>query len=82
VRLEYFVDADGVRNGIRPAGQRLDLREVTATLEHKIWRGLVGRLEYRHDWASQKVFGVRPGDAEPTARTQDTVTVAFYYSFF
>ena len=29
---------------------------VTATAQYKIWKGLMGRLEYRHDQANRKVF--------------------------
>ena len=82
LRLEYFSDADGPRNAIRPAGQKLDLYEVTATLEYRIWRGLVGRVEYRHDRASEKAFGVGRADLAPTANTQNTIAFAFYYAFF
>jgi len=81
LRVEYFADVDGVRNGIRPAGQRLDLYEVTATVEYKIWRGLVGRLEYRHDWADEKVFNVNDPGPAPTSRSQDTLTLALHYLF-
>jgi hypothetical protein len=42
---------------------------------------LVGRLEYRHDQANEKVF--RPDrDLNPRLKNQDTVTLALYYSFF
>ena len=70
VRLEYFADPHGVRN------------EVTGTLEYKIWRGLVGRLEYRHDEASRRAFTLKNFGTTPTAQSQDTFTVALYCSFF
>jgi hypothetical protein len=73
VRLEYFDDADGVRTGF---GSQLGLFEVTATLQYKIWRGLVGRLEYRHDQADERVF------SGGTSKSQDTFSVSVYYSFF
>jgi hypothetical protein len=72
---------DGVRNGIRPAGQELNLFEITATAEYKIWRGLMARLEYRHDAADHKVFSVRNPGPAPTSRTQETITIALYYVF-
>jgi opacity protein-like surface antigen len=82
LRLEYFADPQGVRaSETAPAGHNLDLWEVTATLEYKIWRGLVGRLEYRHDEGSRKVFDVRDHQG-PTSYAQDTLTLALYYSFF
>jgi hypothetical protein len=35
---------------------------MTATVQYKIWRGLVGRVEFRHDQADEKVFKIRaPG---------------------
>jgi len=81
IRLEYFKDADGVRNGIRPPGQELNLFEITATAEYKIWRGLMVRLEYRRDAADHKVFNVRNPGPEPTSSTQDTITSALSYVF-
>ncbi|HEV8674268.1 MAG TPA: porin [Methylomirabilota bacterium] len=73
VRLEYFEDADGVRTG---SGSRVGVWEATATLQYKIWKGLVGRLEYRHDQADEPVFQAA------TRKSQDTVTLALYYLFF
>ncbi len=54
----------------------LRLLEATATLQYKIWKGLVGRLEYRHDVADERVF------QGGTGKHQDTVAVSLYYSFF
>jgi hypothetical protein len=73
VRLEYFRDADGVRTGF---GSDLGVYAATATLQYKIWKGLVGRLEYRHDEADKKVF------SGGTDKSQDTLSVSLYYSFF
>jgi hypothetical protein len=73
VRLEYFEDADGFRTGL---GSSLGVWEATATLQYRVWRGLVGRLEYRHDQADQRVF------AGGTRKDQDTVSVSLYYAFF
>jgi hypothetical protein len=73
VRLEYFEDSDGVRTGF---GSKIGVWEATATLQYKIWKGLVGRLEYRHDHADKAVFQAA------TRKTQDTVTLALYYLFF
>ena len=86
LRLEYFSDPQGVRSSetITP-GANVDLWEITATLEYKIWRGLVGRLEYRHDQANRNAFSVRNvhgAGLAPTSDAQNTVTVALYYSFF
>ena len=42
LRLEYFKDAQSVRTGLSPIGTKLDVWEVTATLQYKIWKGSVG----------------------------------------
>ena len=80
--FEYFKDAEGVRPGLSPLGTRLDLYEVTATVQYEIWKGLVGRLEYRHDSANQKVFAIRAPGYVPTGKSQDTISLDLYYSFF
>jgi len=82
LRLEYFDDVEGVRTLAVAAGTPVRLYSVTGTLQYKIWKGLVGRLEYRHDDANRKVFSVRIPDLVPTASTQDTLTFSLYYSFF
>ena len=82
VRLEYFKDTEGVRTLAAPLGTKLDLYGVTATIQYNIWKGLFGRLEYRHDSANQKVFTVRPQGDVATGKSQDTITLALYYSFF
>ncbi len=81
VRLEYFDDVDGVRSGVRQPGEQINLWEATATLEYKIWRGFMTRLEYRNDQGDHQVFRiVNPGPA-PTSRSQDTISLALYYVF-
>jgi Putative beta-barrel porin-2, OmpL-like. bbp2 len=83
VRLEYFADPQGVRSSetIVP-GHDVQLWEITATVEYKIWRGLVGRLEYRHDEANRRAFSLQNHGTTPTSHAQDAITVALYYSFF
>jgi hypothetical protein len=83
LRLEYFADPQGVKSSetIAP-GRNVDLWEVTATAEYKIWRGLVGRLEYRHDEANRPAFSLQHHGTTPTSRDQSTLTFALYYSFF
>jgi hypothetical protein len=73
LRLEYFDDADGFRTGF---GSSLGLFSATVTLQYRIWRGLVARLEYRHDEADEPVF------AGGSRESQDTVAISLYYSFF
>ncbi|HKZ08937.1 MAG TPA: outer membrane beta-barrel protein [Methylomirabilota bacterium] len=82
IRQEYFKDADGARTGF---GGKLSLWSTTLTLQYKIWRGLVGRLEYRHDQADERVFRNRYDSAHtlaPTSRAMDTISLSAYYLFF
>jgi hypothetical protein len=82
IRQEYFKDADGARTGF---GGELSLRSTTLTLQYKIWRGLVGRLEYRHDQANERVFRNRYDSAHtlaPRSRAMDTISLSAYYLFF
>jgi hypothetical protein len=82
LRVGFFDDTDGVRTlAVAPAA-RVELYDVTATLQYKIWRGLVGRLEYRHDEASRRVFKIETPGPAPTSRAQDTLTLALHYLFF
>jgi hypothetical protein len=81
-RLEYFQDTDGARFAARGAGQKVSLWEFTTTVQYKIWKGLVGRLEYRHDQADEKVFKIQNPGPAPTSRAQDTITLALTYLFF
>jgi hypothetical protein len=76
LRLEYFADPQSVRNGITAPGHNVDYYEVTPTVEYKIWRGLVGRLEYRHDQASRRSFSLTNFSTTPTSRAQDTLSIA------
>ena len=83
LRAEYFADPQGVKSSetIAP-GHNVELWEITATVEYKIWRGLVGRLEYRHDEANRRAFSLGNHGTTPTSHAQDTLTFALYYSFF
>jgi Putative beta-barrel porin-2, OmpL-like. bbp2 len=56
VRQEFFRDAAGACTG---SGLGTDLWSTTATVQYKIWKGLVGRLEYRHDQSDENVYRVR-----------------------
>ena len=83
LRGEFFNDMDGVRtaissgiNGIVSSGVRL--AEWTLTGEYKLHEHLIGRLEYRHDWASEKVF--RNRDVGQRSY-QDTVAVELIAPF-
>ena len=82
LRLEYFADPQAVRNGITPPGHNVDYWDVTPTIEYKIWRGLIGRLEYRHDQASRRSFSLTDFSTRPTSRSQDTISIVLSYVFF
>lgn len=73
MRLEYLEDSDGFRTGF---GSKLGVFGATATAQYKIWKGLVGRVEYRHDGADERVF------QGGTRKSQDTLGVSLFYSFF
>jgi hypothetical protein len=47
-----------------------------------VWRGLVGRVEYRHDEASRKAFSLQDHGTMPTSHAQDTISFELYYLFF
>ena len=86
VRQEYFKDADGARTGF---GSKLSLWSTTATAQFKIWKGLVARVEYRHDEADERTFRVRWSRPDitsqgilPRSKTLDTLSLSLYYSFF
>ncbi len=83
LRAEYFSDPQGVRaSETVAAGHNVDLVSLTGTIEYKIWRGLVGRLEYRHDEANRPAFSLQNHGTTSTSRAQNTITLALYYSFF
>jgi len=82
LRLEYMKDAAGVRTQLSLPGNKLDLWEVTMTAQYKVWKGLVARVEYRHDSANQKTFSIRAPGYVPTGKTQDTISFDLYYLFF
>ena len=92
-RAEWFHDADGVRTAFRTAsptntfgvgalngisGFDLNLWEMTLTNEFKINKHLIGRLEYRHDQASEKIFRNESVGRRPY---QDTVGMEFIAPF-
>ena len=83
VRGEYFNDADAIRTAFNAgingrAGNHLRLTEWTLTSEYKLNAHLIGRVEYRHDWASERVF--RAHDVAQRSY-QDTVAVEFIAPF-
>ena len=86
VRQEFLRDAAGARTG---SGLGTDLWSTTATIQYKIWKGLVGRVEYRHDQSDENVYRVRYSRPDITSqgllargKSMDTISVSLYYSFF
>jgi hypothetical protein len=83
LRGEIFNDPDSVRThagGL--SGSPTTLYEITATAQYKIWKGLVGWVEYRHDQASRKAFAFTGAGTVPTSHAQDTFSIALAYLFF
>ncbi|MEK6608752.1 MAG: porin [Myxococcota bacterium] len=74
LRAEWFKDADGFMTA---TGVEQSLIEATATLEAKYGGGLIARLEFRHDHASEDVF---PTDDTPE-NMQNTVTLGTVIGF-
>jgi hypothetical protein len=67
-RVEWFKDRDGFSTGLPQ-----DLKEFTLTAEYKMVEGVLGRLEYRHDWSNRPFFdrGVTPA----SCKSQDAVAL-------
>ena len=63
-------------NGITGTGVKL--YEYTLTTEYQIHKNLIGRLEYRHDQANERVF--RSGDLAQRSH-QDTIAMEFIAPF-
>ena len=79
-RAEYFEDRDSVRTAAQAPGLKTSVWETTATVRYKIWKGLLARVEYRHDQANEKVFKTKLFG--PTAKAQDTLSLDVIYQFF
>jgi hypothetical protein len=79
-RAEYFEDRDSVRTAAQAPGLKTAIWETTATVRYKIWKGLLARVEYRHDQANEKVF--KANLFGPTSKAQDTLSLDVIYQFF
>ena len=87
-RYEYVGDHDGFATGY---GSKINIQEITATYEYKWMKGLLTRLEYRHDWSDKGFFEhgnqgqpLNPGIGIFTPgpkKHQDTLTVGFVAFF-
>ena len=78
LRQEWFADPEGTRTATIGG---VTLFSTTATLQYNIWKGLFARAEYRHDNASEKVFGCEP-DSPVTTSRRTRSRCALYYKFF
>jgi len=74
-RGEYFNDDDGVRIA---SGTPASYRSFTGTLEYRPWKGVITRLEYRNDHASEDVFN---DDNDALTDSQNTLggELIFFY---
>ncbi len=72
-RIEFFNDTNGYSTGVAQK-----VKEFTGTYEYKVPLGLLGRLEYRHDWSDQPFF--HKGNTR-MVDSQDTVTVGLVAIF-
>jgi hypothetical protein len=54
---------------------------MTAAVQYTIWKGLVDRVEFRHDQGDEKVFKNRAPDLVPTSKSQVTITLALHDLF-
>ena len=85
-RYEWFKDRDGFEVGssglVCKTGKECDsLQEFTLTYEYKWTKGLLARLEYRHDWSAipQPVLFQRGSTG--SSDHQDTLTVGIVVFF-
>jgi len=78
-RWEQFWDDQGVRTGTLALNS---LYEMTYTADFKVYKNLLTRLEYRHDYGdSNRSRGFRGPFDGATRRDQDTVGASFVYLF-
>ncbi len=76
-RWEQFWDDEGVRTGTTGLS---DLWEMTYTADFKVYKNLLTRLEYRHDYGNSNQVQRGPFD-NATQRNQDTVGASLIYLF-
>jgi hypothetical protein len=82
-RYGWFKDQGNFRLGGGAMGGKTRYQSVTATLGYQVTNNLKGRVEYRHDWSSEKgqsdsLFLKHNDD---TTSHQDVGIVEFYYMF-
>ena len=80
LRGEVFKDSDGARLGGDFFGTHADVTvsEITLTGAYKFTKMLLGRLEYRQDWADERFFKKRATNAD---KSQGTFAAQLIYTF-
>lgn len=73
-RYEWYKDSSGLITGRAQTQQ-----EATLTLEYKMSKGFLSRLEYRRDWSTHPVFD--RGNQLAAARKQDTLLLGLLVYF-
>lgn len=83
-RWGYFADPNGVRtaglNGLTPT-QKMMLYEMTYTLDFKLVKNLITRLEYRYDQSDKTIFDLSNGLSDGAAQSQQTFGGEMIYVF-
>lgn len=80
IRGEFFRDHDGARFGGDIPGKHMDVKagEITLTGTYKFTQMLLGRMEFRQDWANQRVF-LKGNTASD--KNQTTLALEAVYTF-
>jgi hypothetical protein len=80
LRGEFFKDRDGARLGGNFAGTHANVTvaELTLTGSYKFTKMLLGRVEYRQDWADERFYKKRSTSAD---KSQGTFAAQLIYTF-
>jgi hypothetical protein len=78
LRGEIFNDRDGTRLGGGVNHANVTVGEVTLTGSYKFTKMLLGRLEYRQDWADDRFYQKRATSAD---KSQGTIAAQVIYAF-
>lgn len=78
LRGEIFNDRDGARLGGGVNHANVTVGEITLTGSYKFTKMLIGRMEYRQDWADDRFYQKRAASAD---KSQGTFAVQLLYAF-
>jgi hypothetical protein len=78
LRGEFFKDRDGARLGGGVDHADVTVSEITFTGSYKFTKMLLGRLEYRQDWADEKFYRKRASSFD---KSQGTFAAQLIYGF-